>query len=234
MKRRLFAFSVPVALLSACGDDGYARNDRSNSTPFLYAQPGVFESTSQMMSDAKILRLRQAAGSKKATWQEVTDVVGNLLKTAVSQGQLQPPMKIDSNGFATHVDKRFILASIKPDILLLVPHAYQMDRRAEGPPYWHTGSISIQLSNILNDSEKKLGLVYERAGLQSAGLTNYAELSSTFPKIDGTKVLSDKWNGARTLEQMEQDTATPFKVIPAAGMPGYLRLVLKESGKTSP
>lgn len=87
-----------------------------------------------MMSDATMSWLRQATGSKRKTWQEMTDVVGNLLKKVVSQGQITPPIKIDSNESSTHVDKRFILASIQPDIVLVLPHAYKMDRRAEGPP----------------------------------------------------------------------------------------------------
>lgn len=84
------------------------------------------------------------------------------------------------------------------------------------------------------DDARLLGLVYGSAGLQSAGLTNFADISSVFPAVAGTQVLSDKWNGVRTLEQMEQDKLMPFKVIPAAGMPGYLRLVLKDSGQSSP
>ncbi len=235
MKRKIACLMGLVPWLSACSGYGYEENVGYNSTPFLYTQPSISESANKMFADTKTSRLRQRFGSKKVDWNEIAGVTTTLLQRAVSLGHLEPKTGVGHNGFSTLVDKRIFLVSIKPDIVLLVPHAYRMQEGLLGkPPYWHSGGIDIQLGELQDGLRKKYALRYNGVGLQPMGLTNHAELSSIFPGIEGIEVVSDKWGGVITLAQMIADTSIPFKVIPAAGMPGFSRMVLKDSGKTSP
>jgi hypothetical protein len=232
MKRKLTALLGLLPGLSACDGfvlaiGGYGRGDPEEGwtkdyqkdSPFLFGQSTVLETKGVPVHTS---RLKQRAGTKTASLDELNNLPSPIIKNAITLGYLQPVEK------RMLVDTRVFVVSIQPDVVLLVPHDFRMEEGVNGrPPYWSTGSIDIQQ----NEWNARFGLQHYTLGLEHAGLTNRAELSTIFPDVDGIKVLSDQWEGARSLAQIQAEGLVPFNVEPVPGKPGLLHMVLKGPGK---
>lgn len=193
------------------------------SAPYLKAQPTVVETRNQAFTDAVSLRLKQRSGGAYLEWSEVAAVAGRLVNRAITTGGLRP-QRATSNALKL-VDRRVFLVAIQPDILLLVPHRYEMEVQAGGARVWHDGSVNIQFRELLARQKKQFGLSYGSVGLHHVGLGNYVELSTVFPDEHGIEVVSDGWVGAIPLTQMDARADWPFRTESAQGVPGFLRLV---------
>ena len=98
----------------------------------------------------------------------------------------------------------------------------------DGKPYLDSRSYVKQLTELQKQYEK-IGLSYSVQGIKRSGGGDWAiivELSPIFPDMEGIQVISDKWEGVHTLDEMEANKSIPFKTEPAPGMPGFRRLVL--------
>jgi hypothetical protein len=226
--RRGFLSIIGIApFFTAC--DTYTSDSGYTYVTFFHEKPALVESKGIMMSTGRISRLRQQSGLRRIELRDIGAIVGKLTQTPVTSGRLSAPLPIGYNNLSTHIDKRFFLASIKPDILFVVPHAYKKlvsdDLKKES---WDDGSISIEFSNLLEQLRQKHSVRYPSAHLASVGWTNYVELSTIFPVAQGIQVLSDQWYGMKTLEQFEAEGSDIFKIVPAQLVPGHLRLVLKK------
>lgn len=122
---------------------------------------------------------------------------------------------------------RVFLVSIKPDIILLIPFSYRMQEGFGGSsPYWSEGGVNSQLSCKMNyEGSRDFLMVVLGSKVQSLQIT--LNLLAYFRMFGGTIAVSEKWRGASTLAQMEEHIEVPFKIAPVGGMPGFLRLVLK-------
>lgn len=161
-----------------------------------------------------------------------------MVKKAVALGLIPGREEINASTGRTYFefevlgDKRAFLVSMKPDILLLVPWRFKMDdiyTGRDGQPYLRSRSYKEQLIELHKQYER-LGLSYSVQGIKQYGGGDWGvivELSPIFSDVEGIQAISDKWEGVRSLAEVDADATLPFKTEPAPGMPGFRRLVLR-------
>lgn len=220
---------------------GWAVDPRVNSTPFLGLQPTVREMANKVLSDGADFRYKQSTfGGDSIDWNQAHELTRPFVEKYLERRLGQVETTVDK----TLTDKRVFLVSIKPAIVLFVPHIYVMENHTylnyKGDVQPRIDELYKQISAI-EDAQGKIGIhpskSFQLAWEQQTGGTtygNYIEISTVFPNMPGIEVGSETWEGFRMLNQVEIDASFPFKTVQADGAVGFKRLVLKDSGKTSP
>jgi hypothetical protein len=163
---------------------------------------------------------------QRSVYEERSGLVTNLLDKA----DIKPnnPTKFTSR--FEFDDKRFFLASIEPTIVIVVAFKNKQERDESYNLDHLDGKFVMKFGFPLEDDcqpPRWINNEYEKGNCPLMGQPTHVVLTSVFSKSLDIKVLSDKWEGIRTLEQMELDPKVPFKVIPVPGETRYLQLVLK-------
>jgi hypothetical protein len=123
-----------------------------------------------------------------------------------------------------------IMASVNPAVLLMIPLGMNV-KTWEGEPLYEF--LSLPSFNVAT-SQKDQSLIHPFKDFGPSLQGSSAMLSSLFPHTPGIQVLSDQWSGTKTIEDLNQDEAFPFEFVKVKSMPGFLRLILKDSVKTVP
>ena len=221
MKRKLLTLLASLPWLASCSSaiTPWSIASWSTSAPFYRSYPAVVERRRVSTMSAEAQEIRYQAGPWTLSREEFYDVYIRLIKKALTLSLLplnKGTYPLPGPHLALVTDKRVFLVSVKPDILILVPWRYQM------------GGISQQLG-ALHKEQAKFGLGYTSGSYSGGGQTQLIiELSSIFPDVSGIEVVSDQWDGVRSLAQMEADSSLPFKTELVTGMPGFRRLILRE------
>lgn len=243
MKRKLLALLAGLPWLSACASTIKDWAVVPGATaPFYRGQPTAVETrtVSTMSGSRKEIRYRAGYRTLDRDSDDGTrEVAYRMVYRAIEFGLVPGKLLISAQGkkysFLETIDnKRFFLASIKPSILLLVPWQFKMDdmyKGADGKLYLHARSLEEQLLAI-QEQQDGIGFSYVVEGIAAANSaggmwkTN-VELSPIFPDVQGIQAISDRWEGVRSLAEMEADKSIPFKTEPDPGRPGFRRLVLR-------
>lgn len=87
--------------------------------------------------------------------------------------------------------------------------------------------VSIQFQAVKDEHMRQFGDMYGSTPWRDSNIQFFVEISSAFPDLQGIEAVSDRWDGERTLAQLEADPSLPFKTTPAEHMPGWRRLALR-------
>ena len=231
LRRQLMLFAT-VPLLTACAGPWHERPSATPGyPPFLGGKPTVVEYSvlfaPMATGNPSKARYRQKDGLRSIDWDEVEGVYQPLTTKATSFGML--PLTKDALGMPVPIDKRLFLVSVRPSILLLVPHKYpplspgvRIDAR-----YPIDQPVSIQFQRLKDAHSRQFGAMHGSTPGSDRNILFFVEISSAFPDLEGILAVSDRWEGVRTLEQLEADPSLPFKTTPAGSMPGWRRLALR-------
>ncbi len=239
MKRKLFGLLCGLPWLSACSSTIKDWSEMPHATaPFYRGQPTTVETRTVSTMSGAAVETRYLAGYRSFDREDTYQASWRMVKRALALGLIAGREEVNESTGRTYLDlevlgdKRAFLVSLKPDILLLVPWRFKMDdlyMGTDGKPYLHSRSYEKQLIELHKQYEI-FGLSYSVQGIRWLGRGGWAiivELSPVFPDEEGIQAISDKWQGVRSLAEMDADTALPFKTEPAPGMPGFRRLVLR-------
>ncbi|MDO8892786.1 MAG: hypothetical protein Q7V00_13140 [Sulfurimicrobium sp.] len=197
------------------------KGNGSQNLPFFSLQPAIGQiltsnkkwqiNLSGGNNTGSVVKLLNTARTKSLNHLEGPELVARLLNSAnIKPKDFQP-----GSSRLLFREKLLFLVSIDPAILLAAP-AYR----------------------DFNQQMLKFQIPYRSFTLSTETVSegfrqgSSVFLLNVFPDNSDIEVISDQWSGVRTLAQMEADARTPFKAVPAANMPGFLRLVLKDSAKT--
>lgn len=221
--------------LSACAGDWHVRVPEGHAQlPFFEGLPTIKSvrtlPAGYLTGRIEETRIQQASGERRSfAWSVLGETGARLLDKAATLGLAQ--LHRDPRGFNLPSDKRAFLVSVRPDILVLVPHTYPPvpasalpapgNTRPTAQPTWW---LYVGLGK---DHKRQYGEYMHPgiSGYPDGQERTTLEVSSAFPDVPGTLAVSNQWEGARTLEQMEADRSLPFKTSPTGGLPGFRRLV---------
>jgi hypothetical protein len=187
--------------------------------PFFALKPALMEHLSGSNTSGGVGGIRLLDQShQRSVYEERSGLVTNLLDKA----GIKPKNPTQFTGRFEFNNKRFFLASVEPTIVIVVTFENEQDK-------WNSYNLDhLEAKFVMKFGfELELGCYSPEKNCPLRGAPSGALLSSVFSKSSDVKVLSDLWEGARTIEQMELDPKVPFKVIPVPGETRYLRLVLK-------
>ena len=184
--------------------------DSKLNLPFFGLEPALSEHLAGTSNGPGAVRLLHSSRKRSINYMEGSELVIRILDKA----NVKPHTVLPGSSRVLFTQKLLFLVSIDPAILIIAPKY----------PEFLTQMLNFRIPNrsfTLITSTPQEGY---RVG---SGVF----LLNVFPDIAGIEVASDQWEGVRTLAQMETDKSAPFKAIPAADMPGFLRLVLKDTVK---
>jgi hypothetical protein len=221
-----------VPLLTACAGPWHERPSVTPGyPPFLGAKSTVVEYSvlfaPMATGNPSKARYKQKDGLRSLDWDEVEGVSKPLTAKATSFGVI--PLNKDALGMPLPIDKRLFLVSVRPNILLLVPHKYpplNSGVRIDAA-YPIAQPVSIQFQRLKDAHSRQFGAMHRSTPGSDRNILFFVEISSAFPDLKGIVAVSDRWDGVRTLEHLEADPSLPFKTTPAENMPGWRRLALR-------
>lgn len=221
MKQRLLLlFLLTMTPLAFCWDT----DEKYTSPPLLKGKTATVQKKPMLFAPANQKKARLSAGwLQNIQWNELSEIASSLIKKA---GNLNKARSYNNLSIVT--DKRFFLVSVNPDVLLIIPHQFTMSKDSNGKSVWHEGSIFIEHRNIIQSQSTLYGLNYLLGGLQGAGLNNYVEMSSIFPDVEGTLVISDFFEGPLPLSEAEKHDGWRFTKVSRSDMPNFAQLIAKE------
>jgi len=227
-----------VPLLTACAGPWQKSSIAKRlQPPFLGEKATVEELSSIFMPMAtgspSKTRFKQTNGFRALDWDELEEVIAPLANKATALGRIA--LRRDSLGLPIPLEKRIFLVSVRPDILLLVPHEYPPlpPKVRTGYQYRSQEPVFVQYSGLADEYERQfrggMGSMHRAFPVESEKrVAFFVELSNSFPDVSGIEAVSNQWEGVRTLEQLEADASLPFKTAPAEGMPGWRSLQLRK------
>lgn len=238
MKRKLLGLLCGLPWLSACSSVIKDWSEMPHATaPFYRGQPTTVQTRKVSTMSGTAVETRYLAGYRTFDREDTWDTAWHMAKKAFALGLLQGREEKNYSGrtsihLETLSDKRAFLVSMEPDILLLIPWRFKMDDMytgSDGKSYLNSRSYVKQITE-LHKKYEKIGLSYSVQGINRYGGGEWAvivELSPVFPDVEGIQVISDQWEGVRSLAEVDADRTLPFTTEPAPGMPGFRRLVLR-------
>jgi hypothetical protein len=188
----------------------------AKTPPFFDLKPALMEHLTSQHGIGGVRLLDQS--HQRSVYREKSGLVTNLLDKA----GIKPKNPTQFTGRYEFNDSIFYLASVEPTIVIVATYENKQDRDENVNLDFTEAKYTTNLG-----FELQLGCYPPEKNCPLRGAPSEAVLSSVFSKSSDVKVLSDLWEGARTIEQMELDPKVPFKVIPVPGETRYLRLVLK-------
>lgn len=207
--------------LAFCWD----KDEKYISPPLFKGKTSTVETKGMMFAPANQKEARLSAGwLQTIEWNELSEIASRLVKKSGSFNKAR-----SFNDLSVVTDKRFFLVSVKPDVLLVIPHRFAISKDMNGKDIWHDGSIFTENTNILERQRTTYGLTYLLGGLQRVGLNNFVEMSSIFPDVEGTMVLSDLFESAVLLSEAKKYKDWRFTVVSRSDMPHFAQLIEKQN-----
>lgn len=219
----LLLFLLAITPLAFCWDE----DKKYISPPLLKGKTATVETKPMMFASANQREARLSAGwLQNIQWNELSEIASRLAKKA---GNLNTAPSYNNLSIVT--DKRFFLVSVNPDVLLVIPHKFTMSKDRNGKSIWHDGSIFMEHRDIMASQSTLYGLNYLLGGLQRVGLNNYIEMSSIFPDVEGTLVLSDFYESPVLLSEAAKHAGWRFTTVSRSDMPHFVQLIAKKQGE---
>lgn len=233
MKRKLIAIMCGLLCLPACSSTIKDWSEEPDAVaPFYQGKPATVQRKTVSTFSAQAEKIRYRAGyrgfDREDTYQASVEMINKAGILGLIPGGEMRSVATGKTFFIPELfsDKRAFLVSMKPNILLLFPWQFNMDeKRSDGQPYLSYRSYRKQLTEL--HEQQKLFYTVQAVGPRSGDWRVLVELSPIFPDVEGIQAISDKWEGVRSLAEVNADATLPFKTELAPGMPGFRRLVLR-------
>jgi hypothetical protein len=188
----------------------YPDRESGRYPPFYGLRPAMSQRLGGTANGPGAVRLLHWSGKKTFNYMECSELAIRLLDKA----NVKPQTEFPSSSGSRFTQKILVLVSIDPAILIV---------GTEYPDY-RMQTLNFQLP--------ARGFTLIRPPSERSAIDVGVSLANVFPDIASIEVLSDQWEGLRSLAQMNADESIPFKAVPTVNVPGFLSLVLKDPGKT--